>query len=64
MQPEKPDPILIATIDAGRSYSSADLCEVQFARMACLMKVQHIPSRFDVITSPTLSAPALPLGYV
>jgi aspartyl-tRNA(Asn)/glutamyl-tRNA(Gln) amidotransferase subunit A len=61
--PEKLDPTLIATIDAGRSYSAVDLCEAQFARTSCFAKVQDILSRFDVIASPTLSAPALRLGY-
>jgi aspartyl-tRNA(Asn)/glutamyl-tRNA(Gln) amidotransferase subunit A len=61
--PEKLDPTLVATIDAGRGYSAADFCEAQFARTACFTKVQDILSRFDVIASPTLSAPALRLGY-
>lgn len=61
--PEKLDPTLIATIDAGRAYSAADFCEAQFARTACFAKVQDILSRFDLIASPTLSAPALRLGY-
>jgi len=61
--PEKLDPTLIATIDAGRNYSAADFCEAQFARTDCFAKVQNILSRFDVIASPTLSAPALRLGF-
>ena len=61
--PEKLDPTLVATIDAGRSYTAADFCEAQFARTDCFAKVQAILSRFDVIASPTLSAPALRLGF-
>ncbi|WP_342363739.1 amidase [Terrarubrum flagellatum] len=61
--PEKLDPTLIATIDAGRGYSAADFCEAQFARTACFTKVQDVLSRFDVIASPTLSAPPLRLGF-
>jgi aspartyl-tRNA(Asn)/glutamyl-tRNA(Gln) amidotransferase subunit A len=61
--PEKLDPTLIATIDAGRSYSAADFCEAQFARTTCFTTVQDILSRFDVIATPTLSAPALRLGF-
>jgi aspartyl-tRNA(Asn)/glutamyl-tRNA(Gln) amidotransferase subunit A len=61
--PEKLDPTLIATIDAGRAYTATDFCEAQFARTACFDKVQDILSRFDLIASPTLSAPALRLGY-
>ncbi|HWK46152.1 MAG TPA: amidase family protein [Stellaceae bacterium] len=60
--PELLDPTLIATIEAGRDYSAADLYEAQFARTTCFGKVQEILSRFDLIASPTLSAPALPVG--
>ncbi|TCR62319.1 amidase [Bosea sp. BK604] len=60
--PDKLDPTLIATIEAGRAYSAADLCEAQFARSACFQKIQDILSRCDLIASPTLSAPALPVG--
>ncbi|MEP9399612.1 amidase family protein [Mesorhizobium sp. KR2-14] len=60
--PEKLDPTLIETIKAGMNYSAADLCEAQFARTACFAKVQEVLERCDVIASPTLSAPALPVG--
>lgn len=60
--PEKLDPTLLATIEAGRAYSAADLCQAQFARTDCFAKVQDILARFDLIASPTLSAPALPVG--
>jgi aspartyl-tRNA(Asn)/glutamyl-tRNA(Gln) amidotransferase subunit A len=60
--PEKLDPTLIATIEAGRAYSAADLCEAQFARTNCFAQIQEILARFDLIASPTLSAPALPVG--
>ncbi len=60
--PDKLDPTLLATIEAGRGYSAADLCQAQFARTDCFAKVQDILARFDLIASPTLSAPALPVG--
>lgn len=60
--PDKLDPTLLATIEAGRAHSAADLCEAQFARTSCFAKVQDILSRYDLIASPTLSAPALPVG--
>lgn len=60
--PEKLDPTLLATIEAGRSCTAADLCEAQFARSACFGKIQDILARSDIIASPTLSAPALPVG--
>ncbi|MGO4665172.1 amidase [Bosea sp. 2RAB26] len=60
--PELFDPTLLATIETGRHYSATDLCEAQFARTDCFGKVQEILSKHDVIASPTLSAPALPVG--
>ena len=60
--PQMLDPTLIATIEAGRADSAVDLCEAQFARTRCFAEVQDILSRFDLIASPTLSAPALPVG--
>jgi aspartyl-tRNA(Asn)/glutamyl-tRNA(Gln) amidotransferase subunit A len=61
-EPGKLDPTLLATIEAGRGYSAADLCEAQFARSASFRSVQEVLARFDAIASPTLSAPALPVG--
>jgi aspartyl-tRNA(Asn)/glutamyl-tRNA(Gln) amidotransferase subunit A len=60
--PEKLDPTLLATIEAGRAYSAAELCEAQFARSKCFADIQGILSGYDVIASPTLSAPPLPIG--
>lgn len=60
--PEKLDPTLVATIEAGRAYSAKDLCEAQFARTDFFGKIQSVLERVDVIASPTLSAPALPVG--
>jgi aspartyl-tRNA(Asn)/glutamyl-tRNA(Gln) amidotransferase subunit A len=59
--PEKLDPTLLATMEAGRAYSAVDLHEVQFARTNCFLQIQNILSRFDLIASPTLSAPPLPV---
>ena len=60
--PDKLDPTLIATIEAGRAYSASDMCEAQFARTTCFAKIQDILADSDLIASPTLSAPALPVG--
>jgi aspartyl-tRNA(Asn)/glutamyl-tRNA(Gln) amidotransferase subunit A len=60
--PEKLDPTLLATIEAGRGCTAVDLHEAQFARSACFAQTQEILARFDIIASPTLSAPALPVG--
>jgi aspartyl-tRNA(Asn)/glutamyl-tRNA(Gln) amidotransferase subunit A len=60
--PEKLDPTLIATMEAGRGLSATDLWEAQYARTDCFGKVQNILSTFDLIASPTLSAPPLSVG--
>jgi aspartyl-tRNA(Asn)/glutamyl-tRNA(Gln) amidotransferase subunit A len=60
--PERLDPSLLTTIEAGRAYSAADLCEAQFTRSRCFADIQAILSRYDIIASPTLSAPPLPVG--
>lgn len=61
-RPDQFDPTLLATIEAGRTYSAKDLCDAQFARTDCFSKIQAVLERVDVIASPTLSAPALPVG--
>lgn len=61
-QPDAFDPTLVATVDAGRSLSAVDLHQAQFARTECFSRVQAVLERFDAIASPTLSAPALPVG--
>jgi len=55
------DPTLIATMEAGRGYTAADLCQAQYARSACFHRVQKLFERSDIIASPTLSAPPLPV---
>ncbi|TAN10399.1 MAG: amidase [Rhizobiaceae bacterium] len=60
--PDLLDTTLIATIDAGEGLTAADLWQAQFARTGCFAKVQEFLGRFDLIVSPTLSAPALPVG--
>jgi aspartyl-tRNA(Asn)/glutamyl-tRNA(Gln) amidotransferase subunit A len=60
--PEKLDPTLIATMEAGRGYTATDLWEAHYARTDCFGKIQKILAAFDLIASPTLSAPPLPVG--
>jgi aspartyl-tRNA(Asn)/glutamyl-tRNA(Gln) amidotransferase subunit A len=55
--PEKLDPTLIVTMEAGRGYSATDLWEAQYARTDCFGKVQKILTAFDLIASPTLRRP-------
>lgn len=61
-RPEIFDRTLLATIEAGRRYSSADLVAAQAARTACFIRLQALFETFDVIASPTLSAPPLAIG--
>lgn len=56
------DPTLVATIDAGRAHSAAELAEAQFARSALFGRIQGILEAHDLIASPVLSAPPLPVG--
>jgi aspartyl-tRNA(Asn)/glutamyl-tRNA(Gln) amidotransferase subunit A len=60
--PEKLDPTLLATIEQGQAYRASDLWQAQFARTDCFQKIQALLARYDLIASPTLSAPALPVG--
>lgn len=60
--PELLDPTLIATIEAGAGYSAVDLANAQVARSQCFTALQALFKRVDIIASPTLSAPPLPVG--
>ncbi len=61
-RPELIDPTLLATIEAGAGLTALDLMEAQAARTRCFAEVQALFERVDLIASPTLSAPALPVG--
>ena len=41
--PEKLDPTLLATMEAGRAYSAVDLHEAQFARTNCFLQDSGYP---------------------
>lgn len=60
--PERFDPSLIATVAAARNHTAADLAAAQAVRSDCFTNVQRLFERFDILASPTLSAPALPVG--
>jgi aspartyl-tRNA(Asn)/glutamyl-tRNA(Gln) amidotransferase subunit A len=55
------DPTLVSTAEAGRAYSAVDLWEANYARTRCFATIQKIFERYDLIASPTLSAPPLPV---
>jgi aspartyl-tRNA(Asn)/glutamyl-tRNA(Gln) amidotransferase subunit A len=54
-------PTLVDTIEIGRSYSAIDLAKATFARTDLFRTFQGYFARFDVIVSPTLTAPPLPI---
>ena len=60
-QPQLLDPTLIATIDAGRAYTAADLVAAQAMRTDYFARIQQIFLQVDIIASATLSAPPLPV---
>jgi aspartyl-tRNA(Asn)/glutamyl-tRNA(Gln) amidotransferase subunit A len=59
--PDLLDPTLVRTAEAGRAYSAVDLWEANYARTRCFAAVQKVFERYDLIASPTLSAPPLPV---
>ncbi|MBU3732406.1 MAG: amidase [Beijerinckiaceae bacterium] len=61
-RPDLFDPTLITTIEAGRKYTAVDLHEAQFARTSCFRAVQDVFTKNDIIISPTLASPPLPVG--
>lgn len=56
------DPHLIETVERGLKHSAVALQNAGAARSAKFREVQCIFERCDLIVSPTLSAPPLPLG--
>jgi aspartyl-tRNA(Asn)/glutamyl-tRNA(Gln) amidotransferase subunit A len=59
---ERLDPTLVEAVEAGRQHSAVALHEATFAKTRCFGLLQSLFERFDVLVSPTLSAPPLPIG--
>lgn len=55
------DPSLLRTMEKGLTHSAVDVHNASYARTACFKKLQAIFRRFDLLVSPTLSAPPLPV---
>jgi aspartyl-tRNA(Asn)/glutamyl-tRNA(Gln) amidotransferase subunit A len=55
------DPSLVETIEKGSRLSGVEVQKAGMARTACFREVQAIFRKHDVIVSPTLSAPPLPV---
>ncbi len=56
------DPSLIETIDQGAKWTATDLHQAAKERSLCFAAVQALFERFDILISPTLAAPPLPVG--
>jgi aspartyl-tRNA(Asn)/glutamyl-tRNA(Gln) amidotransferase subunit A len=56
------DPTLVKTIEKGLRHSGVDVQRAAFARTACFQKIEAVLNTVDLIASPTLSAPPLPVG--
>ncbi|WP_113912954.1 amidase [Roseovarius dicentrarchi] len=54
------DPTLMVHVENGRSHTALALAAANAARSRAFQQVQDVLSRFDIIASPTLSAPPLP----
>lgn len=55
------DATLVDAVLKGRRHSAVDLHEATFAKTRCFTELQALFGRFDVLVSPTVSAPPLPV---
>jgi len=55
------DATLIEAVEKGRRHSAVALHEATFAKTRCFGALQSLFERFDVLVSPTVSAPPLPI---
>ena len=55
------DPSLAGAVRRGRQHGAVALQEAGFARTRCFAQLQALFERFDVLDSPTVSAPPLPV---
>jgi aspartyl-tRNA(Asn)/glutamyl-tRNA(Gln) amidotransferase subunit A len=59
---ERLDPSLVATVERGRRHGAAALLDAVAARTQAFSALQAMFERHDVLVSPTVSAPPLPVG--
>jgi len=55
------DPSLVGAVTRGRAHSAVALHEAGFARTRCFTELQQLFEHFDLLVSPTVSAPPLPV---
>jgi aspartyl-tRNA(Asn)/glutamyl-tRNA(Gln) amidotransferase subunit A len=58
---ERLDPSLVATVERGRGHGAAALLDAVAARTQAFSALQAVFERHDVLVSPTVSAPPLPV---
>lgn len=58
---DRMSPSLVETIRLGKGYSGVELANASYARTTLFRQFQELLLRFDVIVSPTLTAPPLPI---
>ena len=60
---ERMDPVLLAFIERGRTFSLADYRSAQYARTGLFRAVQKLFRRYDMLLSPALTRTALPADF-
>jgi aspartyl-tRNA(Asn)/glutamyl-tRNA(Gln) amidotransferase subunit A len=60
---DKIDPSLLDAIERGSKYSAVDLQRANYLRTQLFQTVQQFFNKFDLLITPTLSAPALPITH-
>lgn len=58
---ERLDPSLVRAVTLGRQHSAVALQEASYARTRCFLQLQALLEEHDVLLSPTVSAPPLPV---
>ena len=56
---DRMDPAIVALVERGLRRNAQELLEAGFARTRCFQDLQRVFERFDVLASPTVSAPPL-----
>lgn len=57
------DPVLLAFIERGGTFSLKEFREAQFARTRLFRAIQELFTRYDVLVTPTLTRTALPAQF-
>jgi len=57
------DPSLLDAIERGNQYRAVDLEQAYFLRTQLFLTIQRFFQKFDLLLTPTLSAPALPAKH-